>query len=120
MNKKQIIELARKLRKNQTNAEKILWSVLRNKQLDGKKIVRQHPLIYENRNDKNLSFYIPDFYCAEHKLVVELDGKIHDFQREYDEQRTLIINSMGINVLRIKNEELGNIEIVKEKIRQFF
>jgi len=39
---------------------------------------------------------------------------------EYDEQRTLIINSMGINVLRIKNEELGNIEIVKEKIKQFF
>jgi very-short-patch-repair endonuclease len=119
MNKKQIIELARKLRKNQTNAEKILWAVLRNRQLDGKKFVRQHPLIYENRNN-DLSFYIPDFYCAEHKLVVELDGKIHDFQMEYDEQRTLIINSMGINVLRIKNEELGNIEIVKEKIRQFF
>ena len=120
MNKKQIIKLARELRKNQTNAEKILWSVLRNRKLDRKKFIRQHPLIYENKNDKKLSFYIPDFYCAEHRFVVELDGKIHEYQKEYDTQRTLVINDMGIRVLRIKNEEVEDIEMVKEKIRKFF
>ncbi len=120
MTKKDIIKLARELRKNQTPSEKILWSVLRNRRLDGKKFLRQHPLIYENRNDNNLSFFIPDFYCAEHKFIIELDGKIHDYQKEYDRQRTLIINDMGIRVLRIQNEELKDIERVKEKIRKFF
>ena len=120
MNKKQIITLARELRRNQTPAEKIFWNLVRNRNFDGKKFVRQHPLIYENRNDKNLSFYIPDFYCAEHKLVVEIDGKVHDYQKEYDEQRTIIINEMGIRVVRIKNDELSDIEKVKERIRKFF
>ncbi len=119
MNKKRIIELARELRKNQTPSEKYFWQIVRNRKFEGKKFLRQHPLIYENKNN-NLSFYIADFYCAEHHLVVELDGKIHDEQKEYDEQRDLIINEMGITVLRIKNEELMDIETVKEKIRKLF
>ncbi len=119
MNKKRIIELARELRKNQTPSEKYFWQIVRNRKFEGKKFLRQHPLIYENKNN-NLSFYIADFYCAEHHLVVELDGKIHDEQKEYDEQRDLIINEMGIRVLRIKNEELMDIETVKEKIRKLF
>ena len=49
-------------------------------------------------------------------LVVELDGKIHDFQKEKDYQRDLIIKGMGLEVLRIKNEELKNMKKVKEKI----
>ncbi|MCD4693144.1 MAG: endonuclease domain-containing protein [Calditrichales bacterium] len=120
MNKKAIIELARELRRNQTPAEKILWHQVRNRKFDGKKFLRQHPLIYENFNDKKLSFFIPDFYCAEYKLVVELDGKIHDFQKDYDEQRDFIIGEMGIRVLRIRNEEMKDIEKVKEKIRKYF
>ena len=120
MNKKRIIQFARELRKNQTPSEKILWNVLRNRKLDGKKFLRQHPLIYENMNDEKLSFFISDFYCAEHRLVLELDGKIHDFQKDYDAHRDKIINEMGIEVLRIKNEELKDIEKVKEKIRAYF
>ena len=120
MKRKQIIEFARELRKNQTPAEKILWYVLRNRKFGGKKFLRQHPLIYENMNDKKLSFFIADFYCAEHRLVIEVDGKIHDHQKDYDEQRDKIINEMGIKVLRVKNKEVKNIEKVKEKIRGCF
>ncbi len=119
MNKKGIIKLARELRKNQTHAEKVFWQVVRNRNFDGKKFLRQHPLIYENKNN-NLSFYIADFYCAECHLVIELDGKIHEEQKEYDEQRDLIINEMGIKVLRIRNGELKDIEGVKVKIRKLF
>jgi len=120
MNKKQIIQLARELRKNMTPSEKFLWKFLRNRNFEGKKFLRQHPLIYENINDEKLSFFIADFYCAGHKLVVELDGKIHDYQKDYDEQRDFIINEMGIKVLRIKNEEVKDIEKVKEKIKANF
>ena len=112
-----ITQLARKLRKNQTASEKVLWGELRNRKLAGFKFLRQHPIIYEYY--KKPYFFIADFYCAERVLVVELDGKIHDFQKEKDYQRDLIIKGMGLEVLRIKNEELENIELVKEKIVAF-
>ena len=115
MNKQKIIELARDLRRNQTGAEKILWHEVRNRKLNGKKFLRQHPIIYGTYKN-NFQFIIADFYCAEHKLIVELDGKIHDYQKEYDEQRDLLVDEMGYKVLRIKNEELNNIEKVKNKI----
>ena len=120
MNRKAITAIVRELRKNQTPGEKYFWKIVRNRRFDGKKFLRQHPLIYENTNDKKLSFFVADFYCAEHHLVVELDGKVHDFQKEYDEQRDTVINEMGIEVLRIKNEELKNIIAVKDKIRNYF
>ena len=62
-------------------------------------------------------FYIADFYCHEKKLVIELDGKIHDNQKEYDEYRTFLINQLGIRVHRIKNEELKDIQAVTAKIK---
>ena len=114
----QILEIARTLRRNQTVAEKQLWQVLRNRKLNGKKFLRQHPIIYEY-NKTEYFFFIPDFYCAEHKLAVELDGRIHDFQKEYDEHRDIILNANGIKVIRIQNEELKNMEVVKKKISDF-
>ncbi len=120
MNKKLIIEFARELRKNQTPAEKFLWNKLRNRKFEGKKFLRQHPLIYENINDEKFSFFIADFCCAEHKLVIELDGKIHDYQKNYDEQRDFIINEMDIKVLRIKNVEMKELNRVKKKIKEYF
>jgi very-short-patch-repair endonuclease len=90
ISRKRVIELARELRKNSTTAEKLLWEELRNRQLNGAKFYRQHPLIYEEDRG-NLHFFIADFYCAEHKLVIELDGKIHEYQRNYDRERDLII-----------------------------
>jgi len=115
----QILEIARKLRRNQTNAEQRLWQVLRNRNLDGKKFTRQHPIIYEF-NKSELFFFIPDFYCAEYKLVIELDGEIHNYRKEHDMQRDLILSSLKLEVLRIKNEELENMDAVKNKIREHF
>ena len=77
VSRKRIIELARELRKNSTPAEKLLWAELRNRKLNGVKFFRQHPLIYEEDRGR-LHFFIPDFYSAEQKLVIELDGKIHE------------------------------------------
>jgi very-short-patch-repair endonuclease len=113
---KNIIELARQLRRNQTKAEKQLWSELRNRKLDGAKFLRQHPIVYAVANHR-LFFFIADFYCAEKSLVIELDGKIHDYQQDRDEQRDLILKAKGLNVLRIKNEELKDMVQVKARIR---
>lgn len=115
---KTIKELARKLRKNPTNAEKKLWKILRKRKLDGFKFLRQHPIIYEQRQNK-INFFIADFYCAEKKLVVELDGKVHHYQKHYDQQRDLILKEKDLNVLRIKNKYLENIETVKQRILNF-
>ncbi|MAB65823.1 MAG: hypothetical protein CL662_03200, partial [Bacteroidetes bacterium] len=61
-------------------------------------------------------FYIADFYCAEHKLIVEIDGKVHDYQKDYDRQRTIVLENLGLKVIRFKNEELVNEELVFERI----
>jgi very-short-patch-repair endonuclease len=111
-----IIRLARELRKNQTPTEETLWTILRNRRFERKKFLRQHPIVFQR--DSKCHFFIADFYCAEKKLVVELDGKIHDYQKQRDEERDLVIQSMGLGVVRIKNEELDNLEKVKEKIRR--
>lgn len=118
MNKHQIIQRARELRKRQTPSEDLLWRNLRNRKLNGVKFLRQHPVIYENNNG-SYQFFIPDFYCVEKKLVVELDGKIHDFQKEYDKNRDIILSELGLTVLRFKNEELKDVEQVLNKIKQY-
>lgn len=109
-----IIELTRTLRRRQTPFEKLLWKELRGRKLNGFKFLRQHPLIFMDGNRKR--FFVPDFYCAEQKLVVELDGGIHLHTQEYDEDRDAIINSLGIRVLRLQNEELQNMKEALNKI----
>lgn len=116
MNKKQITQLARKLRQDQTTEEYLLWQFLRNRRLNGIKFLRQHPIIYDNTCEK-LLFFIPDFYSAEKKLVIELDGKIHDFQKEYDQNREEVLNSLGLKVIRFKNDELKHLNKVLNSIK---
>ena len=99
-------EICRALRKKSTPSEKLLWAEVRNRKLLGKKFFRQHPLFFRYRNTD--SFFIADFYCSEVRLVVEIDGKGHDDQKEYDALRTHIINTMGIYVVRFKNKEIAN------------
>lgn len=104
-----IYELCRKLRKEQTTAEQQLWECIRARRLNGLKFRRQHPL----------GRYIADFYCAEKRLVVELEGKVHELkdQKEYDKIRQETIEAMGLTVLRLKNEEvLDALETVLAKI----
>ncbi|HKL32048.1 MAG TPA: endonuclease domain-containing protein [Tangfeifania sp.] len=112
------ISRARKLRKKMTPEEKILWSNLRNRKLKGLKFLRQHPIVYDTIRNKP-KFFIPDFYCAEKKLIIEVDGKIHEFQKDYDERREEILRNMGLRVIRFKNEEFKDISVVLRKIREF-
>jgi len=91
-------EYARELRQRNTEAEQKLWSLLRNRQLKGKKFRRQHAI----------ANYVVDFYCNECKLVIELDGKFHtDAEaRGYDATRTALLKEVGITVLRFWNDEV--------------
>lgn len=112
---KSITELARKLRNNPTPAERKLWSVLRKRRLNGYRFLRQKPIIYNQRNSE-VYFFIADFYCAEKKLVIEVDGGYHNNQKEYDKNRDLVIRQLGLTVLRIKNDELSDLAAVKKRI----
>ncbi|MDZ7718807.1 MAG: endonuclease domain-containing protein [Balneolaceae bacterium] len=113
--RKTITELAREFRKNPTESEKILWEQLRKRRLDGHRFVRQKPLIYE-QNQKQRFFFIADFYCAQKKLVIEVDGPVHEYQQYYDYQRDLVLEKLGLRTLRISNRELEDMETVKRKI----
>ena len=113
------VEIARRLRKNSTDAEKLLWEELRDRKLDGKKFYRQYPIQFPYEGE--MRFVVPDFYCHEYKLVVELDGPIHEYQKEMDKFRTVILNSQGIKVLRFKNDEVMNsINTVLDTIKKEF
>jgi very-short-patch-repair endonuclease len=117
--KKFVVAICRENRKNMTEPERIVWELVRNRRLDGKKFLRQHKVIYENSFD-SFQFFIADFYCAEEKLILEIDGEIHDSQKEYDLWRTSVLGELGLRVLRIKNEETAFVEELKEKIRRMF
>ncbi|HEY9867286.1 MAG TPA: DUF559 domain-containing protein, partial [Candidatus Obscuribacterales bacterium] len=86
----EIEEAARRLRRELTPAESILWEALRGRQLDGLKFRCQHPV----------GKFILDFYCPSVKLVIEVDGGIHDQQQEYDQARTEKLEAFGYRVLR--------------------
>jgi len=111
------VKRARELRQNMTDAERLLWLNLRNRKFHQLKFLRQHPIVYELYRNRPL-YFIADFYCAEKKLVIELDGKIHDFQKEDDQHRDEILNSLKLTVLRIRNEEVDDVRSVLEKIRK--
>jgi len=106
---------ARELRRNVTDSEKELWEQLRNRRLSGYKFLRQHPIIYKV-DYKGLNYFIADFYCDSKKAVIELDGLIHDEKEEYDQFRDEEMKLLGLHVLRLKNDELSNMNIVIEKI----
>ena len=93
-----IEEAAKRLRKNMTPAEMHLWSALKGKQLAGLKFRRQHPV----------GNFILDFYCPACKLVVEVDGEIHNYQIDRDRARTSKLEEYGYKVLRFSNEQVSN------------
>ena len=96
---------ARKMRNNPTAAEAELWKYIRGRRLQERKFLRQHPLLYQN-NDGEYFYFIPDFYCAKEKLIIELDGEIHDNQIEKDKNREAILKHLGFRIIRFKNEEV--------------
>jgi very-short-patch-repair endonuclease len=87
---------AKSLRAKQTEAEGLLWAVLRRKQLSDMKFRRQHPI----------GPYLADFACVAQRLVVELDGEYHDATQKSDLRRQQFIESQGWKVVRFSNEEV--------------
>ncbi|WP_184715514.1 endonuclease domain-containing protein [Caulobacter sp.] len=98
---------ARRLRQDQTLAEKALWGLVRNRRLGGFKFKRQVPV----------GRYFADFACEAAKVIVELDGASHDGREDYDARRTEVLGLFGYVVLRFPNERvLGDPGGVTEEI----
>jgi very-short-patch-repair endonuclease len=101
------IETAKQLRNSMTYHENILWEKLKGKKICGVRFRRQHPIM----------FFIADFYCHEVKLVVEVDGEIHNDKTDYDDGRSAEMEKFGILVLRVTNSEVEtSLEKVISKI----
>ncbi len=97
------------LKKNPTEAEKVIWEYLRNKKT-GFRFRRQHII----------DIYIPDFVCLTKKVVIEIDGKIHLKNKEKDGIRTCRFIELGYDILRFTNEEvLENPRLVFFKIKNY-
>lgn len=100
------------LRKRTTRTEKLLWDKLKNQQVLGYKFRRQHPIM----------IFIVDFYCHKAKLIIEVDGPIHNLKenKEYDEGRNFELEEQGLKVMRFTNFEVENsINKVISKIKNY-
>jgi len=105
------------LRQRQTEGERIFWEAVRDRRFMGRKFLRQHPIFHDQLGKE--TFYVADFYCAEARLVVEIDGKMHEHMKEQDHLRSSIINDFGLKVIRFKNEELGqNVDGVLQELKK--
>ncbi len=91
-----LVQTARALRKAQTPAEDLFWELVRDRQLMGLKFRRQH----------QIGDYIADFYCHEHRMVIEFDGGIHSAKPQKDHKRDAWMEAQGFTVLRFRNEQL--------------
>jgi very-short-patch-repair endonuclease len=90
-------DFARTLRRRQTSAEDLLWQQLRGRRL-GLKFRRQVPI----------AGYVVDFFCFDAKLMIELDGRQHAMEAEYDVRRTAELEAHGLTILRFRNEAVRN------------
>jgi very-short-patch-repair endonuclease len=112
----QKIQRAKELRQQQTTSEAYLWHNLRGNRLDGFHFRRQHVI----------DGFIVDFYCHQIRLVVEIDGPIHEFQQEYDREREHILRQHGLHLIRFTDEEvmedmdgvLKKLQVVCHKLSQ--
>lgn len=104
---------SRRLRRDATRAEYILWQHLRDRRLNGAKFRRQAVI---GRS-------VVDFACHEHHLIIELDGSIHDSpaMAAYDEERQALLEAQGYRVLRFRNKEIiEQLSSVLERILSYF
>ncbi len=101
------VQRAKELRREMTDAERMLWERLRRNELRG----------FHFRRQQVIDGFIVDFYCHAAGLVVEVDGGVHTAQGAYDEQRDLVLSRRGLRVLRIGNDEvLRNVDEVVARI----
>jgi very-short-patch-repair endonuclease len=106
-------ELARRLRKNMTLSEVLLWNELKQKQMLGYDFDRQRPI----------GNFIVDFYCKELSLAIEIDGKTHFYRYDSDEERQKALEKLGVKFLRfedikIKKDMLNILRIIEDWIRK--
>ena len=92
-----IVQRARKLRREATVPERLLWAVLRGRRLGGLRFRRQHPI----------GPYVVDFYCHQARLVVEVDGMSHEDKQEQDAQREMYLREQGLHVFRVTNSDVN-------------
>ena len=106
-------QFRKELRHNLTPAEAFLWKHLKSRQLEGKRFTKQH----------SIKSYIVDFYCASEKLIIELDGEVHNnpTAQAYDLKRTQRLEELGYTVIRFENKMvLDNLASVFMEIRDNF
>ena len=111
--RRKMVEVARRFRKELTPSEKILWQTLRGKKLDGLKFRRQQPI----------GPLIVDFFNSDYGLVIEVDGPIHNRQKEADLARQEILEFLGLNILRVKAEMVetnlpGVLALIRSKLHE--
>jgi len=105
---KEKLQRAKELRREMTPAEKILWEEL-----------RANKLSVHFRRQQVIAGFIVDFYCHKAGLVVEVDGDIHDLQKDEDAGREKVLCELGLNVVRFRNDEImKNLSAVVERIEQ--
>lgn len=98
--KPELFNYAQEMRKNPTESEKVLWNILRKFRHKGYIFRRQHPV----------DIFIADFYCHKLKLIIEVDGGVHnsDQSKGYDDGRSSELEKYGLNILRFTNDEVLN------------
>lgn len=111
--RRKMVEVARQFRKEPTKSEELLWQALRGKKLDGLKFRRQQPI----------GSFVVDFYNSNYRLVIEIDGPIHEYQKHADQERQTILEMLGLNILRIKAELVESdmntvLKTIRAKIRE--
>lgn len=103
------VKAAKDLRRNMTEAERLLWAAVRGNRLDGRHFRRQQVI----------DGFVVDFYCHSAGLVVEIDGPVHDGRVEYDAERSHVLEARGLRVLRLGNEDvLDRLGTVLARIRE--
>ena len=99
---KEKLLLAKQMRKEPTEGERVLWEMLRGRKILGLKFRRQQVVLG----------FVVDFYCAEKRLALELDGPIHLQQKDYDAERDRLLAEGGIRVVRVADRAV-NVETVR-------
>jgi very-short-patch-repair endonuclease len=102
------LSLAKRLRREMTLTERILWRALRRNAVDG----------FHFRRQQVIEGFIVDFYCDAAKLAIELDGTVHEEQWKYDEARDKAIAGQGVRVVRISNDAIRDLEAVIDHIKR--
>lgn len=106
--RRKMVEVAREFRKEPTPSEDILWQSLRGKKLDGIKFRRQQPI----------GPFVVDFYAPALRLVVEVDGLIHEYQQEADQARQALLEQLGLVIIHLSADEVEHsLPLVLNKIR---